>query len=67
MIEALRNDFNHMVSYDYDIEYSCEESGCIEERICRCGYITNTYLKSVDVSSIVTNIYSEIFTLTKTY
>ena len=61
MIEALRNDFKHMVSYDYDIEYSCEESGCIEERICRCGYITNTYLKSVDVSSIVTNIYSEIF------
>jgi hypothetical protein len=61
MIEALRNDFKHMVSYDYDIEYSCEESGCIEERICRCGYITNTYIKSVDVSSIVTNIYSEIF------
>jgi hypothetical protein len=61
MIEALRNDFKHMVSYDYDIEYSCEESGCIEERICRFGYITNTYIKSVDVSSIVTNIYSEIF------
>ena len=50
-----------MVSYDYDTIYSCEESGCNEEGICRCGHITNTYLNKVDVSAIVTNIYSEIF------
>jgi hypothetical protein len=61
MIEALRNDFKYMVSYNYDTIYSCEESGCNEEGICRCGYITNTYLYKVDVSAIVTNIYSEIF------
>jgi hypothetical protein len=61
MIEALRKDFKYMISYDYDTEYSCEESGCIEERICRCGYITNTYLNKVDISAIATNIYSEIF------
>lgn len=61
MIEALRNDFKYMVSYDYDTIYSCEESGCNEEGICRCGHITNTYLNKVDVSVIVTNIYSEIF------
>ena len=61
MIETLRNDFKYMVSYDYDTIYSCEESGCNEEGICRCGYITNTYLNKVDVSAIVTNIYSEIF------
>ena len=61
MIEALRNDFKYMVSYDYDTIYSCEESGCNEEGICRCGHITNTYLNKVDVSAIVTNIYSEIF------
>lgn len=61
MIEALRNDFKYMVSYDYDTIYSCEESGCNEEGICRCGHITNTYLNSVDISAITTNIYSEIF------
>ena len=61
MIEALRNDFKYMVSYYYDTIYSCEESGCNEEGICRCGHITNTYLNKVDVSAIVTNIYSEIF------
>ncbi len=61
MIETLRKDFKYMVSYDYDTIYSCEESGCIEEGICRCGYITNTYLDKVDVSSISNNIYSEIF------
>lgn len=61
MIEALRNDFKYMVSYDYDTVYSCEESGCNEEGICRCGYITNTYLNNVDISAIATNIYSEIF------
>lgn len=61
MIEALRNDFKYMVSYDYDTIYSCEESGCNEEGICRCSCITNTYLNKVDVSEIVTDIYSEIF------
>lgn len=61
MIEVLRDDFKYSVSYNYDTVYSCEESGCNEEGICRCGCITNTYLNSVDVSSIVTNVYSEIF------
>jgi hypothetical protein len=61
MIEALRDDFKYSVSYNCDTEYSCEESGCNEEGICRCGYITNTYLKSVDVGSIANNLYSEIF------
>lgn len=61
MIEALRNDFKYSVSYNYDTEYSCEESGCIEEGICRCGYITNTYLNNVDVSALTSNIYMEIF------
>ena len=61
MIEALRKDFKYSVSYNYDTEYSCEESGCIEEGICRCGHITNTYLNNVDVSGVVAKIYSEIF------
>ena len=61
MIEALRSDFKYMVLYRHDTVYSCEESGCNEEGICRCGYITNTYLYKVDVFAIVTDIYSDIF------
>lgn len=61
MIEALRKDFKYSVSYNYDTEYSCEESGCIEEGICRCGHITNTYLTKVDITALTTNIYMEIF------
>ena len=61
MIEALRKDFKYSVSYDYDTEYSCEESGCNEEGICRCGCITNTYLDKVEVSSMTSTIYLEIF------
>lgn len=61
MIEALRNDFKYSVSYNYDTEYSCEESGCNEEGICRCGHITNTYLTKVDVSGVAATIFSEIF------
>lgn len=61
MIEALRNDFKYMVSCGYDTIYSCEEDGCDEDGICRCGCIINTHLNDVYVSSIVDNIYSEIF------
>jgi hypothetical protein len=61
MIEALRSDFKYSVSYDFDTEFSCEESGCNEERICRCGHITNTYLINVFVSKMTSIIYSEIF------
>ena len=61
MIEALRSDFKYMVLYRHDTVYSCEESGCNEEGICRCGCITNTYLYKVDVFAIVTDIYSDIF------
>jgi hypothetical protein len=50
-----------MISYNYDTEYSCSESGCYDEGICRCRYITNTYINSVDITEISTNIYSEIF------
>jgi hypothetical protein len=61
MIEALRNDFKYSVSYNYDTVYSCEESGCNLEGICRCGCVVNTYLSNVDISALTSNIYSEIF------
>lgn len=61
MIESLRNDFQFLLSWDYDIDYTCKESGCEWEGICRCGRITNTQLTKVDVSAIAESLYSQIF------
>lgn len=57
----LRSDFKYHIEYEYDMNYSCLESFCKEERICRCGKITNSYICSVDVSSISNKIYNELF------
>ena len=35
--------------YDYHEHTSCEESGCSEEGICRCGVIEDARVKSVDI------------------
>jgi len=61
MIEALRSDFKYSMSYNVDTEFSCEESGCYEERICRCCHITKTYLNKIDVDRISSDIYLDIF------
>ena len=50
-------DFNYCVDYDYNNYYSCSESGCNEEGICRCGVIENAYVESVDITSITNKIY----------
>lgn len=57
----LRSDFKHHIEYEYNMNYSCSDSFCKEERICRCGKITNSYIYSVDVSSISNKIYTELF------
>jgi len=64
MIEFLRNDFQHLVSYTYDTEYSCETSCCYEEGLCRCGVITNIKINYIDISKLTNEIYSDIFSNT---
>lgn len=61
MVEAFRSDFQWMISYDSELIYSCEESGCNEEGLCRCGKLVNISLKEVDISEISTEIYSRLF------
>jgi hypothetical protein len=61
IVDSLRSDFQWEISYDYHMEYSCQEYGCHEEVICRCGMITDTVVNSVDVSEILNKIYSAIF------
>ena len=49
------------VNIDYHTDYSCEESGCDEEGICRCGTIYDDVVTIINVSSIVESIYYEYF------
>jgi hypothetical protein len=46
---------------DYNYIYDCENYGCDEEGICRCGSIENEHVESVDVSLIVKKIYDDFF------
>ncbi len=53
------------VDYDYDTEYSCEESGCNSEGICRCGRICNARVTGVSVDRVTDELYSQKFDKSK--
>jgi hypothetical protein len=53
--------FSYSVDYTYNTQYSCKESGCDWEGICRCGTIYDEHIKSVDIQAVVGDIYSEYF------
>lgn len=57
--EMLKSDYTYCTDYDYDTEFRCEEAGCYEEGICRCGSIVNSYVKSVNLSTLTNEIYSQ--------
>jgi hypothetical protein len=57
--EMLKNDY-YAPQYDYNTEYSCEESGCHEEGICRCGRINDAHVESVDLSHLTIEIYDQL-------
>ena len=49
------------VEYDYNTQYSCRDSGCDEEGICRCGTIYDEVITSVNVGDVVGEIYAAYF------
>lgn len=53
----LENRFNDIVDYNYDTEYSCEDAGCNDEGICRCGNIYNVEITPVDMIKLTDHIY----------
>jgi hypothetical protein len=53
------------VNCDYNTEYSCEESGCNSEGICRCGKISNPHVTDVNISLIVNGLYNSKFDKSK--
>jgi len=57
----LEHNFNNFIHVDYKYIYSCSESGCDMEGICRCGEIINPCISDVYVSRIANEIYSIYF------
>jgi hypothetical protein len=55
----LKNNF-WSVEYDYDSYYSCSDSGCDDEGICRCCQITNAHVYNLDLEKIAKDIYSSV-------
>jgi hypothetical protein len=60
----LENRFNYIVDYDYETEYSCEDSGCSEEGICRCGRIYDVSINSVNITKLTDLIYESLVDFT---
>ena len=52
IIEALNTDFHYNCEYDYSNSRDCEDHGCNEEGICRCGRIEDFEIKSVELNNI---------------
>jgi hypothetical protein len=62
MIFNLRdiNFYYNGVSEDHNVTYDCENNGCHDEGICRCGMITDVYITDVDITRISNIIYDTI-------
>jgi len=53
--------YEYIVNCNYDSYNDCENNGCIDEGICRCGVISNQHVSSVDINLISKNIYDQYF------
>jgi hypothetical protein len=53
--------FKYHTNYDYDTHRDCGAHGCDEEGICRCETLENAHVVTVDIPSIVNEIYNSIF------
>jgi hypothetical protein len=51
-------DLRYDVDLTYDTEYSCEDSGCNSDGICRCGSICNPEIRSVN-SWVIANAFAD--------
>jgi hypothetical protein len=56
----LTNEFTSCLSYDYDREYTCEVSGCDNDNICRCSVISNLIIETVNIPSVVDDIFNQL-------
>jgi hypothetical protein len=49
------------INVDYNFKYSCRQSGCDQEGICRCGEIVDQEITDVDLLHIVEKVYDNFF------
>lgn len=54
-------DFHNCIKVDWNLSFSCEESGCTDEGICRCAEIVNPQILLVNISKISGKIYDFYF------
>ncbi len=57
----LDNVFKYSVNYKDHGNYSCEESGCHDEGICRCYSIHTIEITNVSITSITEKIFKQVF------
>lgn len=57
----IENNFRYSVNTNHIGEYSCGDSGCRDEGICRCYRIDEIIIESVDITGITEKIFKQIF------
>lgn len=58
--QTFDNNFKYNVEFNHDTVYSCLESGCYEEGICRCCSIENAEVTSVDINKLTDFLYGSV-------
>lgn len=57
----LSYNYHYQVDYDTYGDYSCSERGCDDEGICRCFRISEVEINSINLMSLTTNIFDQLF------
>lgn len=57
----IENNFRYCVNFNHKGSYSCDESGCNDEGICRCYKIDIILIESVNITSITEKIFDKLF------
>lgn len=58
----VENEFRYCVDTNHYGSYSCEESGCNDEGICRCYMIEEVNINSIDITNLTQNIFDQLNT-----
>lgn len=56
-----KRDHIYNINYETNGHYSCAESGCDDEGICRCYCIESVDIKDIGIATIASSIYNSIF------
>lgn len=54
--------YTSSIEYDYNYSHNCEDSGCYDEGICRCGRIEDVTV-DVDIKNLVNELYNYYLSL----